>query len=102
MSIGTGVPSIEEQQGIKHHFIHNKSIHKLYDAYKFEKEGLILLKKLFKKHDKIIMVGGSGLYAKALIEGLDEIPEVGLKSINSVKELYKQKGLKGLQLELKE
>lgn len=102
MSIGTGVPSIEEQQGIKHHFIHNKSIHKLYDAYKFEKEGLILLKKLFKKHDKVVMVGGSGLYAKALIEGLDEIPEVGLKSINSVKEIYKKKGLKGLQLELKE
>ena len=36
------------------------------------------------------MVGGSGLYAKALIEGLDEIPEVGLKSINSV-EIYKKK-----------
>ena len=59
MSIGTGVPSIEEQQGIKHHFIHNKSIHK-HDAYKFEKEGLILLKKWFKKHDKVVMVGGSG------------------------------------------
>ena len=102
MSIGTGVPSIEEQQGIKHHFIHNKSILKLYDAYKFEKEGLILLKKLFKKYDKVVMVGGSGLYAKALIEGLDEIPEVGLKTINSVKEIYKKKGLKGLQLELKE
>ena len=102
MSIGTGVPSIEEQQGIKHHFIHNKSIHKLYDAYKFEKEGLILLKKLFKKYDKVVMVGGSGLYAKALIEGLDEIPKVCLRSINSVKEIYKKKGLKGLQLELKE
>ena len=37
---------------------------------------MLLLEELFQKHDKVIMVGGSGLYAKALLEGLNEFPEV--------------------------
>ena len=100
MSIGTAVPSKLEQQEIKHHFIQNKSIHKPYNAGKFEKEGLRLLKNLFQKHDKIIMVGGSGLYAKALIDGLDKFPKIEPKAVKKVKELYQSSGLKGLKLAL--
>lgn len=100
MFIGTAVPSKEEQKEIKHHFIQNKSIHQPYNAGKFEKEGLILIKKLFQKHDNVIMVGGSGMYAKALMDGLDKFPKVKLKAIKKVEEVYKKAGLKGLQLEL--
>ncbi len=100
MSIGTAVPSEAEQQGIKHHFIQNKSISQPYDAGKFEEEGLVLLKKLFKKYEKIIMVGGSGLYAKALIDGLNKFPEIKPKAVKKVKELHEKSGLKGLQLAL--
>ena len=100
MCIGTAVPSKEEQKEIKHHFIQNKSIHQPYDAGKFEKEGLILIKKLFQKHDNVIMVGGSGMYAKALMDGLDKFPKVKLKAVKKVEEVYKKAGLKGLQLEL--
>ena len=71
-----------------------------YNAGKFGKEGLILIKKLFQKHDNVIMVGGSGMYAKALMDGLDKFPKVKLKAIKKVEEVYKKAGLKGLQLEL--
>ena len=97
MFIGTAVPSPEEQQGVKHHFIQHKSIHQPYGAGDFEKEGMLLLEELFQKHDKVIMVGGSGLYAKALLEGLNEFPEVDKIARYMVGELYKKSGLKGLQ-----
>ena len=46
MTIGTAVPTEEEQKGVPHHFIQNKSIHSHFDAGDFEKEGLFLLNQL--------------------------------------------------------
>ncbi|NBS19504.1 MAG: tRNA (adenosine(37)-N6)-dimethylallyltransferase MiaA, partial [Flavobacteriia bacterium] len=48
MTLGTAVPTLAERQGIPHHFIQNKSIHQAFDAGAFEKEGLLLLERLFK------------------------------------------------------
>ncbi len=101
MTIGTAVPSMEERKGVPHHFIQNKSIHQPFDAGAFEREGLKLLKKLFQKYDHVVMVGGSGLYAKALIEGLDKFPEITTKAVSRVKFLYQDQGLEGLQKLLK-
>ena len=101
MTIGTAVPSMEERKGVPHHFIQNKSIHQPFDAGAFEREGLKLLKKLFQKYDHVVMVGGSGLYAKALVEGLDEFPEISAKAASKVKLLYQDQGLEGLQKLLK-
>ena len=101
MTIGTAVPSMEERKGVPHHFIQNKSIHQPFDARAFEMEGLKLLKKLFQKYDHVVMVGGSGLYAKALVEGLDEFPEISAKAASKVKLLYQDQGLEGLQKLLK-
>ena len=101
MYIGTAVPTPEEKKDIPHHFIHNKSIHQTFGAGDFEKEALLLLDQLFQKHDLIIMVGGSGLYAKALMEGLDDFPKVNQKAINKVSQLFEQSGLEGLQKALK-
>ena len=101
MTIGTAVPSMEERKGVPHHFIQNKSIHQPFDAGAFEMEGLKLLKKLFQKYDHVVMVGGSGLYAKALVEGLDEFPEISAKAASKVKLLYQDQGLEGLQKLLK-
>ena len=97
MTIGTAVPTYEEQQGIPHHFIQNQSIHQHFTAGDFEKQGLLLLEQLFQKHDILFMVGGSGLYAQALMEGLDKFPVVNQASINIVSQLYRTKGLEGLQ-----
>ena len=102
MSIGTAVPSEEEMEGVPHHFLQNKSIHQAFGAGDFEKEGLQLLQQLFKKFDTLLMVGGSGLYAKALIEGFDIFPKITETAINLVSELYQSSGLEGLQKALAE
>lgn len=102
MHIGTAVPSEEELKEAKHHFIQNKSIHDTYTVGDFEKEALATLKELFKNHDVVIMVGGSGLYVDAIILGLDHFPDVPLEVRNSLNNLFKEKGITPLQKELKE
>lgn len=102
MKIGTAVPNEKERGNIKHHFIQTKSIHHGFDAREFENEGLKVLERLFQKNNHVIMVGGSGLYAKALIEGLDEFPEIDPVSVSKIRFLHQKKGLEGLQNLLKE
>lgn len=76
MSIGTAVPNPEELAAAPHYFIQNKSIHENYSVGNFEQEALATLKDLFTKHNLVIMVGGSGMYVDALVNGLDDFPEI--------------------------
>lgn len=101
MTIGTAVPSKEELEVVKHHFIHNKSIFENYTVGSFEKETLIKLKELFKNNNFVIMVGGSGLYIDAIIKGFDDFPTVPIEIRNQIITDYEQKGIEYLQEELK-
>lgn len=101
MSIGTAKPTLAEMQGIPHHFIDSHSITELYSVGKFERDALKLLETLFEKYNLIILTGGSGLYLKALIEGLDDLPEGNLEIRNHLNQRLKQEGIEVLQEELK-
>ncbi len=101
MSIGTAKPTPGEFATIPHHFISSLSIHDHFTVGDFEKESQLLLKKLFKKHNIVIMAGGSGLFIRAVCEGLDVFPEVPVEIRNQVNELFKKEGIEGLQKELK-
>lgn len=100
MSIGTAVPSSEELQSAPHHFIQNKSIHEFYSVGDFERDALAMLQELYKKHKILILVGGSGLYVDAIINGLDEFPEVSDAVRQALNMEYKTKGIGHLQKEL--
>ena len=76
ISIGTGVPSKKQLSEIKHHFIQHKSIRDIYTVGDFEKEIIYKINNLFKYNKTLIMVGGSGMYADAVMFGLDKFPEV--------------------------
>lgn len=102
MNIGTAKPTIEEMQGIMHYFINSHTITDNYNVGKFEKEAILLLDDLFKTHDTLVMVGGSGLYINAVCEGLDELPESDTLVRKKVDLLFKNEGLEGLQKELKQ
>lgn len=101
LRIGTAVPSAEELMAAPHHFIQHKSIFEAYSVGDFERDAIALLDKLFKKHDVVVMVGGSGLYAKAIIDGLDDFPEVDEVIRQELNEAYAQKGIEYLQELLK-
>lgn len=96
MQIGTAVPSQEELSTAKHHFIQHKSIHDTYTVGDFEKEALATLEKLFKEKSVAIMVGGSGLYEKAVTKGLDKFPEVDQNILDTLNEANRKNGIEKL------
>jgi tRNA dimethylallyltransferase len=102
MTIGTAVPSNEELSAAPHHFIQHISIRENYNVYKFEHDALALIEELFKKHDELVIVGGSGLYLNALAYGIDDLPDPSEATRQKLDNLYQDKGIDGLQELLKE
>ncbi len=100
-SIGTAVPTKEEQAQAPHFFIQNRSIFDDYNVGQFEKDALNKLNELYLKHDIVIMVGGSGLYVDAVLKGLDHFPTVAPEIREQLNLELEQKGLEYLQEKLK-
>ena len=102
MQIGTAAPTFDELAAAKHYFIHHKSITEPYNVGAFEKDAILCLNTLFKTHDIVIMVGGSGLYVDAVTKGLDDFPMVEKSIRESLNRDLETKGLEYLQKKLKE
>ncbi|HIB36922.1 tRNA (adenosine(37)-N6)-dimethylallyltransferase MiaA [Mesonia sp.] len=102
MEIGTAVPSSEELAAAKHHFIQHISVEDKYSVGDFETEAIEKLNELFKQHDQVLMVGGSGLYVKAVLEGLDHFPKVEASVREQLNLQLEEEGIEKLQQRLKE
>ena len=100
MNIGTAVPNKSELASAPHHFIQNRSIFDSYSVGQFEKDALKTLDSLFKKHKAVIMVGGSGLYVKAVIDGLDNFPKIDSNIREDLKLELENNGISALQKQL--
>ncbi len=100
MYIGTAVPEPEELAAAPHHFIQHISIRDNYSVGDFERDGIQKLEELFRDHTIVIMVGGSGLYLKAIAEGLDDFPEIDPKIREKLKEQLDKEGIDQLQKQL--
>jgi tRNA dimethylallyltransferase len=101
MNIGTAKPSIQELAAIPHHFIGNLSVENYYSIGQFEVESLEKIEELFLKNDVVIMVGGSMMYEKAVIEGLNDLPEANEENQKRLNEIWEKEGLIALQNLLK-
>ena len=101
MSIGTAVPSKDELNSVKHHFIQHKSIHEIYTINDYTIDFDNLIKKSFNKSRYIVLVGGSNLYLKSVIYGLDNIPQIPKEIRFQLNFDYKKKGITYLQNMLK-
>ncbi|MBO9673736.1 MAG: tRNA (adenosine(37)-N6)-dimethylallyltransferase MiaA [Sphingobacteriaceae bacterium] len=100
MAIGTAKPEAEELAAAKHHFIDSHSVTQLFSTGDFEVEGLKKLEEIFEKHDLAIMVGGSGLYVNALINGLDEMPDIDLSIREKLNRQFEEEGIAAIQSQL--
>ncbi len=101
MTIGTAVPTKEELKEAKHHFIQNLSIFDNYSVGDFEKDALKKIKELHTKNNIVILLGGSGLYIDAVLEGLDYFPKVAKTIRENLKKELEEKGIEVLQEKLK-
>ena len=102
MNIGTAVPTAEELKQVPHHFVQHLSIHDPYSVGDYTRDALALLPQLFQEHEVVIMVGGSGMYADAVMYGLDEFPEVDPAIRPQLTSIYQQEGIEVLQDLLRE
>ncbi|MEM9824724.1 MAG: tRNA (adenosine(37)-N6)-dimethylallyltransferase MiaA [Bacteroidota bacterium] len=100
MNIGTAKPTPSEQSSVKHYFVDSHSIHQALSLGAYEREALLLLEKLYQERDCLIMVGGSGMYIKAICEGLNEFPDVPQSIRQEVEKRWKKAGIEALQEEL--
>jgi tRNA dimethylallyltransferase len=100
MDIGTAKPGPDELNAVKHHFINTLSPEDDYTVGKFENEALSTIDAIFQKHDQALLVGGSGLYIRAVCEGLDELPESDPEIRSRLSKKFQEQGIAALQQEL--
>jgi tRNA dimethylallyltransferase len=101
LEIGVARPSRELLQAVPHHFIASHSIHEEITAAGFEQYALEKAAGIFKTHDHVIMVGGTGLYIRAFCEGLDEVPGIDPAIREQITREYDSRGISWLQDELR-
>ena len=97
MKIGTATPSNEELAEVPHHFIGNLSVEDYYSIGQFEKEAIEKIEELFKHHEVVILVGGSMMYEKAVIEGLNDLPEANEENQQKLENIFHEEGIGSLQ-----
>lgn len=102
MPIGTAQPTEEQLREAEHHFIACLDVEQEFNCGQFEQQALDLLKRLFADHDTVVAVGGSGLYIRALCEGMDDLPTGDPEIRRSLSEKLQQEGLAALCEELKQ
>lgn len=100
LNLGVARPDPEELEQAPHYMIANYSIYEPITAFEYEERVIELLKLLFREHEVIILCGGTGLYLKAVIEGLDDIPLADQEIVLELEDQVKNTGLQTLAKEL--
>lgn len=102
MAIGTAQPTVEEQQSVEHHFIASHDIEQSLNCGTYEQEALACLERLYATHDDVVAVGGSGLYVRALCEGMDDLPSADETLRAQLMERLHCEGVEALAAELRQ
>ena len=100
--IGTAQPTNEELQRVEHHFIASHELTDEFNCGAYEEAAIKRLDELFQTHSCVVAVGGSGLYIKALCEGMDEMPNADTELRTRLAERLQTEGLDILAAELQQ
>lgn len=98
--IGTAAPTPDEMQGVTHHFIACKNLDEYYSAAAFESDVLALLPKLWETSDYAIMCGGSMMYVDAVVNGIDDLPDISPAIRDHAAAIYRDGGIDAIRAEL--
>jgi tRNA dimethylallyltransferase len=100
LSIGTAKPSKSDLDRVPHHFIDMLDPNEVWNAGKFAHESRRIIEEIFNRNRIPFIVGGSGLYIKALVDGIIDIPEPDRDLRQRILRLYESEGLNKLVAEL--
>lgn len=101
MKIGTATPTDEELAQAKHHFIGHLSVQDYYSIGQYEEDALEKIEEIFEENDFAVLVGGSMMYEKAVVEGLNDLPEANSENQEKLQKIWDEEGLGKLQEILK-
>ena len=71
MDIGTAKPSIRERERVRHHLIDVADPGQRYDVLRYQRDARAALAEIRARGRAALVVGGTGLYVRALLDGLD-------------------------------
>ncbi len=100
--IGTAQPEPEQLERVEHHFIASHSLTDDFNCGAYEVAALERLEELFANNDYVVAVGGSGLYVKALCEGMDDLPDAEPALREELLKRLENEGLESLVEQLRE
>ena len=101
LPIGTAQPTADELAAAKHYFIADREVEDNFNCGRYETEALALLEEMFRDNRYVVAVGGSGLYVKALCEGMDSLPEADDAVREMLKSRLESEGIGSLVEELR-
>jgi tRNA dimethylallyltransferase len=102
LDIGTAKPTLEEMRAVPHHLVDIYEPTVAFNAGKFSREARVIIDQLQLAGKQPIVVGGSGLYIKALISGFT-VEQVGDERIRAaLQKRVEEGGSESLYKELKE
>lgn len=99
MAVGVGRPAADQLAAVPHHLIGHVSIHQPYSAGQYLRDALNVLDKIFARHDVAVLVGGTGLYIQAILEGMDDIPAAPEELVKTWRRIAEEEGITRLQAE---
>ncbi|MBF0359574.1 MAG: tRNA dimethylallyltransferase [Oligoflexia bacterium] len=94
LNIGTAKPTEKEREGIVHHLLDVRSIKEPMNAHDFVEQAEEVIKKIQKSKAIPILVGGSGFYLRALINGMYDSPTTPEDIVARSDRLYAKHGIK--------
>ena len=100
MNIGTAKPGSDFLQHTPHHGIDIIEPHESYSAAKFRDDALINMREITERGNIPLLVGGSMMYFKALIEGMNDLPEADPMTRLMIDTLAEEKGWPGVHANL--
>ncbi len=102
LPIGTAHPSEEQLRSVKHHFIAERELAEDFNCGEYEKQALERLNQLYESNHTVVAVGGSGLYIRALCEGMDSLPEADTTLREQLTSRLRSEGVEALADQLRE
>ena len=100
--MGTSKPGQAELKEVTHHFVSTHSIHDKFTVFDFARESNQLLSHLYDQSPTAFLVGGSGLFVDAVVNGLDQLPEVDTEIREDLNQQLEKEGLSTLFARLSE
>ena len=93
-SILSSRPKLIQTKKVKHHLYGFISVKKHFSAGDWLKQAKKKIDSCIKRKKIPIVVGGTGLYFNTIVKGISKIPDIDLKTRNTVRNLYKKLGNK--------